>query len=134
MTENTNATSMPDQDALNISVTQLAAIELTTNPSTNDDSVVFVAEPDGEWEDPRKVVTGKFVEDYGEKINAVGKLQRSIKVVLPDESTIIVSGFGAKTKQLEGRKLGGTYSFRGKLKTKTEIYLGKERVSRFLNL
>ena len=133
MTENTNATSVSDQGALNIS-TQLAAIELPINPLTSDDSVVFVAEPDGEWEDPRKVVTGKFVEDYGEKINAVGKLQRSIKVVLPDESTIIVSGFGAKTKQLEGRKLGGTYTFKGKLKTKTEPFQGKEKTSYFLNL
>jgi hypothetical protein len=134
MTENTNATSVPDQDALNISVTQLAAIELPTNPSTNDDSVVFVAEPDGEWEDPRKVVTGKFVEDYGEKINAVGKLQRSITIMLPDGGTMLVSAFGAKAKQLEGRKLGGTYTFKGKLKSKTETFLGKEKTSRFLNL
>jgi hypothetical protein len=134
MTENTNATSVPDQDALNISVTQLAAIELPINPLTSDDSIILVAEPDGEWEDPRKVVTGKFVEDYGEKINGVGKLQRSIKVALPDGGTIIVSGFGAKSKQLEGRKLGGTYTFKGKLKTKTETFLGKEKTSQFLNL
>ena len=134
MTENTNATSVPEQDALSIS-TQLATNELPTTPQTaNNDSIVLVAEPDGEWEDPRKVVTGKFVEDYGEKINGVGKLQRSIAILLPDGNKMLVSGFGAKAKQLEGRKLGGTYTFKGKLKTKAEIFLGKEKTSYFLNL
>jgi hypothetical protein len=60
MTENTNATSVPDQGALNIS-TQLAASELPTNPQTSDDSVVFVE--DGVWVDPRQEVTGKYVEN-----------------------------------------------------------------------
>ena len=131
MTENTNATSVSDQGALNIS-TQLAAIELPTNPQTSDDSVVFVE--DGEWVDPRKEVTGKYVENHGEKINAAGKVQRSITVLLPDGSTILVSAFGAKVENLANRKLGAIYTFRGKLKTKTEIYLGKEKTSQFLNL
>ena len=131
MTENTNATSVSDQGALNIS-TQLAAIELSSSPLTDDDSITLVA--DGPYQDPRQAFTGKFVEDYGERINGVGKLQRSIKVVLPDESIIIVSGFGAKTKKLDGVKLGGTYTFKGKLKTKTEPFQGKEKTSQFLNL
>ena len=106
--------------------------KLTTNPSTDDDSVVFVA--DGEYEDPRVVVIGKNVEDYGAQVNGVGKLQRSIKILLTDGTAMIVSGFGAKTKKLDGVKLGGTYSFRGKLKTKTETFQGKEKTSKFLNL
>ena len=106
--------------------------KLTTNPSTDDDSVVFVA--DGEYEDPRVVVTGKNVEDYGTRVNVVGKLQRSIKILLEDGTAMIVSGFGAKTKKLDGVKLGGTYSFRGKIKVKTETFQGKEKTSQFLNL
>ena len=120
---------MPEQGT-NINREQLVTNDLPS-PST-DDSIVFVA--DGEWEDPRKDVTGKFVEDYGERVNAVGKLQRSIAILLPDGSKMLVSGFGAKSKKLESLKLGGTYTFKGKLRAKTEIFNGKEKTTKFLNL
>jgi hypothetical protein len=128
MLQNTENTSVIGHSA---NAAQLATTELASS-NLSDDSVVFVS--DGEWEDPRKDVTGKYVEDHGERTNAVGKLQRSITIVLPDGSTMLVSAFDAKAKKLEGLKLGYTYSFRGKLKTKTETFLGKAKTSRFLNL
>ena len=79
-------------------------------------------------------MTGKYVEDYGEQVNGVGKLQRSIKVVLPNGTAMLVSGFGAKAKKLDGLKLGYMYTFKGKLKTKQETFNGKEKTSHFLNL
>jgi len=126
--QNTIAT-VPEQGT-NINREQLVTNDLPS-PST-DDSIVFVA--DGEWEDPRKDVTGKFVEDYGERVNAVGKLQRSIAILLPDGSKMLVSGFGANARKLAGLKLGSTYAFKGRLKAKTEIFQGKEKASHFLNL
>ena len=131
MTENTNATSVSDQGALNIS-TQLAASELPTNPQTSDDSIVEIAS--GEYEDPRQEVTGKHNGDHGEQINKWGKMQHSISILLPDGSTMLVSAFGPKAKKLENLKPGYTYTFRGILKTKTEPYQGKEKTSQFLNL
>jgi hypothetical protein len=132
MTENNDATTMSEQDIVKNQTEKLVTDELPTNPQTSDDSVVFVE--DGEWVDPRKEVTGKYVENHGEKINAAGKVQRSITVLLTDGSTILVSAFGAKVGNLANRKLGAIYTFRGILKTKTGMYLGKERTSQFLNL
>jgi hypothetical protein len=131
MLQNNEATTLSDQDTSNDSVVQLAASELATNPSTND-AVVFVT--DGAWEDPRQTFTGQFVEDHGEKMNAVPKLQRSITVLLADGTKLLVSAFGEKTCFLKSLKLGGTYTFKGKLNVKTGKFQGKERVSRFLNL
>ena len=107
--------------------------KLTTNPSTDDDSIVLVEE--GVWEDPRQTFTVRVTDDHGEKINAVGKLQRSVTGTLSNGTTILVSAFGAKAQELRSKaKLGSTCTFRGKLKTKTEMYLGKEKTSKFLNL
>ena len=47
---------------------------------------------------------------------------------------ILISAFDGKVKMLDGLKLGDIWTFKGKLKTKTEMYLGKERTSQFLNL
>ncbi len=128
MSYTNGSTSVSEQDT---SAAQLAANDLPTNPLT-DESVVFVA--DGEWEDPRKEFTGQYVENHGEQTNVVGKLQHSITIRLEDGSTMLVSAFGAKTRLLKNLKLGGTYAFKGKLKTKTENFQGAEKTSRFLNL
>jgi hypothetical protein len=124
---------MSEQDIVNISA-QLAAIELPSSPLTGDDSIVEIAA--GEYEDPRQTFTVRVTDDHGEKINAVGKLQRSVTGVLSDGTTILVSAFGeGKVRSLKAKvKLGGIYTFRGKYKEKTEPFLGQEKTSRFLNL
>src|ERR1035441_120896 len=76
----------------------------------------------------------RVVEHHGEKINAVQKLQRTVTGLLPDGTTIIVSAFGEKSRLLNNLKLGGTHTFKGKYKEKTEMFRGKEKTSRFLNL
>ena len=131
MFQTNEATSVPEQGTINNSG-EPAIQHVGSSLPPGDDSIVEIAA--GEYEDPRQDVTGKHNGDHGEKINAVGKLQRSISILLPDGSSMLVSAFGAKAKKLESLKPGYTYTFKGILKTKTEIYLGKEKTSKFLNL
>jgi hypothetical protein len=105
--------------------------KLITNPST-DDAIQFVAA--GVWEDPRTTVTGRMTDKFGAKTNAKGRMQSSIRATLDDGNPILISAFDGKINMLDGLKLGYTYTFKGKLKTKTEVIQNKEETSRFLNL
>jgi hypothetical protein len=126
-----NTTGVPEQDTLTNSG-ELAIQHGGSSVPRTDDSIVEIAS--GPYEDPRQEVTGKHNVDHGEQINKWGKQQRSITIVLPDGSNVLVSAFGTKAKKLDGLKLGYTYTFKGILKTKTEPYQGKEKTSTFLNL
>ena len=132
MFQNNDATTMSEQDIVKNQTEQLVTDEPLTSPEATDDAIQFVAA--GVWEDPRTTVTGEIVEKFDVKINAVGKPQRSIRVISEGGNPILISAFGGKVKKLDGLKLGDTWTFKGKLKTKTEMYLGKEKTSTFLNL
>jgi hypothetical protein len=132
MLQNDNATSVPEQDTLMNTTQNVTSDDLMTNLDAVNDAIQLVAE--GEWKDRRITVTGQIDEIFPIKTNRVGKAQRSIRVIREDGSPILISAFDGNVKSLDGRKLGNTYSFRGKLKTKTEIFDGKERTSEFLNL
>ena len=132
MFQNNDATTMSEQDIVKNQTEQLVTDEPLTNPEATGDAIQFVAS--GVWEDPRTTVTGEVDEKFDVKTNAVGKPQRSIRVILQDGRPMLISAFDGKVKMLDGLKLGYTYTFKGKLKTKTDIYLGKERTSQFLNL
>ena len=132
MFQTNEATSVPEQGTVINATEQLVTDEPLTNPEATDDAIQFVAP--GVWEDPRTTVTGRVSDRFDAKTNAAGKLQCSIRVILEDGNPILISAFDGKVKMLDGLKLGYTYTFKGKLKTKTEIYLGKERTTRFFNL
>ena len=133
MLQNDNATSVPEQGILMNTTQNVITDDLLTNLDASNDAIQLVAT--GVWEDPRTTVIAKVVEKCDAKTNAVGRTQRSIRAMRDDGSTVLISGFNIeKIKILDGLKLGHTYSFRGKLKTKTEVYNGKERTSDFLNL
>ena len=125
-------TGVPEWDTINNSGESAIQNGAASVFPSDCDSVVFVA--DGEYEDPRQAFDVRVVEHHGEKINAVQKLQRTVTGLLPDGTTIIVSAFGEKSRLLNNLKLGGTYTFKGKYKEKTEMFRGKEKTSRFLNL
>ena len=123
---------MSEQDIVKNQTEQLVTDEPLTNPEATDDAIQFVAA--GVWEDPRTTVTGRVSDRFDTKTNAAGKPQCSIRVISENGNPILISAFDGKVKMLDGLKLGYTYTFKGKLKTKTEIYLGKERTTRFFNL
>jgi hypothetical protein len=123
---------MSEQDIVKNQTEILVTDEPLTNPEVTDDAIQFVAT--GVWEDPRTTVTGRVSDRLDAKTNAAGKPQCSIRVISQDGNPILISAFDGKVKMLDGLKLGYTYTFKGKLKTKTEMYLGKERTSQFLNL
>src|ERR1017187_1546540 len=120
-------TRVLEQDSIDNIFEELAQGDSPQKPPTVGKSVVLVAP--GEYKDPRQTFTGTLDEDFGEITNSVGKLQRSVRVILPDGSSILVSAFGPKTAELKNLKLGWTYTFTGKLKTKKEVFRGKERTS-----
>jgi len=132
MLQNDNATSVPEQGILMNTTQNVIADDLLTNLDASNDVIQLVAT--GEWEDPRTTVIAKVVEKFPVKTNKVDKVQCSIRVIREDGSPLLISAFDDNVNMLDGLKLGHTYSFRGKLKIKTEVYNGKERTSSFLNL
>jgi len=132
MQQNNEATSAPEQGVIMNATQNVIADDLLTNQGTTNDAIQLVAE--GEWKDRRTTVTGDLDEIFPVKTNRVGKMQRSIRIIREDGSPLLISAFDGNVKALDGLKLGNTYSFRGKLKSKTEVYNGKERTSDFLNL
>src|ERR1019366_1029641 len=135
MFQTNEATTVPEQDTnLTIENSDQTPVQHSPaqTPPTGDKRVVFVAT--GEYEDPRKPFTCRYVDDYGEITNAHGKLQRSIGTICQDGTRMLVSAFGGRTAELIGLALGSTYTFYGKHKTKTEPYNGTMSTSHFLNL
>ena len=132
MFQTNEATSVPEQSTLTNQTEQLVTNEPLINQGATDDAIQLVAP--GVWEDPRTTVTGRVSDKFDAKTNAKGRMQSSIRVIRDDGNPILISAFDEKVKMLDGLKLGYTYTFKGILKTKTEVYQGKEKTSKFLNL